>query len=82
MSRGMAWLDTGTHESLFEAGMFIQTIERRQGLKIACPEEIAYRYGYISSEQLEALAAPVRKSGYGQYLISLLSEPYFPAGAV
>jgi glucose-1-phosphate thymidylyltransferase len=82
MSRGMAWLDTGTHESLFEAGMFIHTIERRQGLKIACPEEIAYRYGYISSEQLEALAAPVKKSGYGQYLISLLNEPYFPGGAV
>jgi glucose-1-phosphate thymidylyltransferase len=78
MSRGMAWLDTGTHESLFEAGMFIQTIERRQGLKIACPEEIAYRYGYISDEQLEALAAPVRKSGYGQYLIALLNEPRFP----
>jgi len=82
MSRGMAWLDTGTHESLFEAGMFIHTIERRQGLKIACPEEIAYRYGYISGEQLEALAAPVRKSGYGQYLLSLLNEPYFPGGAV
>jgi glucose-1-phosphate thymidylyltransferase len=82
MSRGMAWLDTGTHESLFEAGMFIHTIERRQGLKIACPEEIAYRYGYISGEQLEALAAPVRKSGYGQYLMSLLNEPYFPGGAV
>jgi glucose-1-phosphate thymidylyltransferase len=82
MSRGMAWLDTGTHDSLFEAGMFIHTIERRQGLKIACPEEIAYRYGYISGEQLEALAAPVRKSGYGQYLISLLSEPGFPGGAV
>jgi len=82
MSRGMAWLDTGTHDSLFEAGMFIHTIERRQGLKIACPEEIAYRYGYISGEQLEALAAPVRKSGYGQYLISLLSEPRFPGGAV
>jgi glucose-1-phosphate thymidylyltransferase len=81
MSRGMAWLDTGTHESLFEAGMFIHTIEQRQGLKIACPEEIAYRFGYISGEQLEALAAPVRKSGYGQYLISLLSEPSFP-GAV
>jgi glucose-1-phosphate thymidylyltransferase len=81
MSRGMAWLDTGTHESLFEAGMFIHTIEQRQGLKIACPEEIAYRFGYISGEQLEALAAPVRKSGYGQYLISLLSEPNFP-GAV
>ena len=82
MSRGMAWLDTGTHESLFEAGMFIHTIERRQGLKIACPEEIAYRYGYISAEQLQALAAPVRKSGYGQYLMSLLSEPYFPGGTV
>jgi glucose-1-phosphate thymidylyltransferase len=82
MSRGMAWLDTGTHESLFEAGMFIHTIERRQGLKIACPEEIAYRYGYISGEQLEALAAPVKKSGYGQYLMSLLNEPYFPDGAV
>jgi len=81
MSRGMAWLDTGTHESLFEAGMFIHTIERRQGLKIACPEEIAYRYGYISGEELEALAAPVRKSGYGQYLISLLSEPSFSGGA-
>jgi glucose-1-phosphate thymidylyltransferase len=82
MSRGMAWLDTGTHESLFEAGMFIHTIERRQGLKIACPEEIAYRYGYISSEQLQALAAPVRKSGYGQYLLSLLNDPYFPGGTV
>ena len=82
MSRGMAWLDTGTHESLFEAGMFIHTIERRQGLKIACPEEIAYRYGYISAEQLQALAAPVCKSGYGQYLMSLLSEPYFPGGTV
>jgi glucose-1-phosphate thymidylyltransferase len=82
MGRGMAWLDTGTHESLFEAGMFIQTIERRQGLKIACPEEIAYRYGYISDEQLEALAAPVRKSGYGQYLLSLINEPYFPGRIV
>jgi len=82
MSRGMAWLDTGTHESLFEAGMFIHTIEQRQGLKIACPEEIAYRFGYISGEQLEALAAPVKKSGYGQYLISLLSETSFPGGAV
>src|SRR5271169_1721302 len=82
MSRGMAWLDTGTHDSLFEAGMFIHTIERRQGLKIACPEEIAYRYGYISDEELEALAAPVRKSGYGQYLISLLTEPQIGSGAV
>jgi len=81
MGRGMAWLDTGTHDSLFEAGLFIQTIERRQGLKIACPEEIAYRFGYITAEQLEKLAQPVRKSGYGQYLLSLLHEPYFPAGA-
>jgi len=77
MSRGMAWLDTGTHDSLFEAGLFIQTVERRQGLKIACPEEIAYRLGYITGEQLETLAEPVRKSGYGQYLLNLLREPYF-----
>ena len=75
MSRGMAWLDTGTHDSLFEAGLFIQTIQRRQGLKIACLEEIAYRLGYITSEQLENLAQPVLKSGYGQYLLTLLSEP-------
>ena len=74
MGRGMAWLDTGTHDSLFEAAMFIQTIERRQGVKIACPEEIAYRYGYISAAELESLAHPVRKSGYGQYLLSLLAE--------
>jgi len=74
MGRGMAWLDTGTHDSLFEAAMFIQTIERRQGVKIACPEEVAYRYGYISAAELEALAHPVRKSGYGQYLLSLLTE--------
>jgi glucose-1-phosphate thymidylyltransferase len=79
MSRGMAWLDTGTHDSLFEAGLFIQTIERRQGLKIACPEEIAFRHGYITAEQVEALAQPVRKSGYGQYLLSLLNEPNFPS---
>jgi glucose-1-phosphate thymidylyltransferase len=81
MSRGMAWLDTGTHDSLFEAGLFIQTVERRQGLKIACPEEIAYRLGYISAEQLEALAGPIRKSGYGQYLLGLLREPYFAGEA-
>ncbi len=79
MGRGMAWLDTGTHDSLFEAGLFIQTVERRQGLKIACPEEVAYRLGYISATQLEALAQPIRKSGYGQYLLNLLHEPYFPA---
>jgi len=77
MSRGMAWLDTGTHDSLFEAGLFIQTVERRQGLKIACPEEIAYRLGYITAEQLEALTQPIRKSGYGEYLINLLREPYY-----
>jgi len=74
MGRGMAWLDTGTHDSLFEAAMFIQTIERRQGVKIACPEEIAYRFGYINATELEALAHPVCKSGYGQYLLSLLTE--------
>jgi len=79
MSRGMAWLDTGTHDSLFEAGMFIQTIEKRQGLKIACPEEIAYRFGYISRSALETLAAPIRKSGYGQYLLSLLADSNFPS---
>ncbi|HEY5637523.1 MAG TPA: glucose-1-phosphate thymidylyltransferase RfbA, partial [Burkholderiales bacterium] len=66
MSRGYAWLDTGTHESLLEASSFIETIERRQGLKIACPEEIAYRLGYIDAAQLEALARPLAKSGYGQ----------------
>lgn len=74
LGRGMAWLDTGTHDSLFEAAMYIQTIERRQGVKIACPEEIAYRYGYITAAELESLAHPVRKSGYGQYLLSLLAE--------
>jgi glucose-1-phosphate thymidylyltransferase len=75
MSRGMAWLDTGTHESLLEAGLFVHTIERRQGLSIACPEEIAYRQGFINEEQLEALAQPVIKSGYGQYLLALLRDP-------
>ena len=75
MSRGMAWLDTGTHDSLFEAGLFIQTIQHRQGLKIACPEEIAYRLGYITVNQLEELAQPVCKSGYGQYLLALCAEP-------
>jgi glucose-1-phosphate thymidylyltransferase len=77
MSRGMAWLDTGTHDSLLEAGLFVHTIERRQGLSIACPEEIAYRQGFITAEQLEALAQPVIKSGYGQYLLALLHEPHF-----
>jgi glucose-1-phosphate thymidylyltransferase len=81
MSRGMAWLDTGTHESLLEAGLFVHTIERRQGLSIACPEEIAYRQGFIAAEQLEALAQPVIKSGYGQYLLALLKEPHFASRA-
>jgi glucose-1-phosphate thymidylyltransferase len=79
MSRGMAWLDTGTHESLLEAATFVHTIERRQGLNIACPEEIAYRQGFIDREQLERLAAPISKSGYGKYLLSLLRDPYFAA---
>jgi len=74
IGRGMAWLDTGTHESLLQAGQFIETIERRQGLKIACPEEIAYRMGYIDARQLEALAKPLEKSGYGEYLLRVLSE--------
>ncbi len=74
MSRGMAWLDTGTHDSLFEASLFVQTIQQRQGLKIACPEEIAYRLGYLGTEELEKLAQPIRKSGYGQYLLGLCNE--------
>jgi len=74
MGRGVAWLDTGTHDSLLEAGVFIQTIEGRQGLKIACPEEIAYRMKFISADELSALAEPLRKSGYGTYLLALLQE--------
>jgi glucose-1-phosphate thymidylyltransferase len=79
LSRGMAWLDTGTHDSLFEAGSFVQTIQQRQGLKISCPEEIAYRLGYITVDQLEQLAQPIHKSGYGQYLLALRNEPYLAA---
>ena len=74
MKRGYAWLDTGTHDSLLQAGQFIATLEHRQGLKIACPEEIAWRNGFISAEQLETLAQPLAKNGYGQYLLRLLSE--------
>jgi len=77
MGRGMAWLDTGTHEALLEAAHFIETIERRQGLKIACPEEIAYRMGFIDASQLEALARPLAKSGYGEYLKRVLTERFF-----
>jgi glucose-1-phosphate thymidylyltransferase len=77
MGRGQAWLDTGTHETLLEAAQFIETIERRQGLKIACPEEIAYRQGFIDAAQIERLAAPLAKSGYGQYLLGLLKEQIF-----
>ena len=77
MGRGFAWLDTGTHESLLEAAQFIETIEKRQGLKIACPEEIAYRLGYIDATQLETLARPLAKSGYGEYLLRILQERVF-----
>jgi glucose-1-phosphate thymidylyltransferase len=77
MGRGTAWLDTGTHESLLEAAHFIETIERRQGLKIACPEEIAYRMGYIDAAQLERLAHPMKKSSYGQYLLAVLHDRVF-----
>jgi glucose-1-phosphate thymidylyltransferase len=77
LSRGMAWLDTGTHDSLMEAGVFVQTVEKRQGLKIACPEEIAYRLAYIDARQMEKLADGVGKSGYGDYLRRVLREEVF-----
>ncbi len=74
MGRGMAWLDTGTHDSLLEASQFIATIEKRQGLKVACLEEIAYRKGYIDAAQLQKLAQPLKKNGYGQYLLHILED--------
>ena len=77
MGRGHAWLDTGTHDSLVEAANFVQTLERRQGLKMACPEEIAFRMGYIDAAQLERLAEPLLKNGYGQYLMSILHDRVF-----
>jgi glucose-1-phosphate thymidylyltransferase len=77
LGRGIAWLDTGTHDSLIEAGTFIQTIEKRQGLKVACPEEIVYRLGYIDADQLKALARKIAKSTYGQYLLRLLEETVY-----
>lgn len=77
LGRGDAWLDTGTHDSLIEAAQFIQTIEKRQGLKISCPEEICWRRGWINDQQLEALAAPLSKNGYGQYLLAILKERVF-----
>jgi glucose-1-phosphate thymidylyltransferase len=77
MGRGMAWLDTGTHESLMDAGLYIQAIEKRQGLMVACPEEIAYRYGYITAAQLEKIGGSMRNSSYGAYLLQLLREKVF-----
>ncbi|MBJ7311441.1 glucose-1-phosphate thymidylyltransferase RfbA [Rugamonas sp. CCM 8940] len=78
MGRGMAWLDTGTHDSLLDASQFIATIEKRQGLKVACPEEIAYRKGYIDAAQLRKLAEPLKKNNYGQYLLQILEDKVMP----
>ena len=77
LGRGTAWLDTGTHDSLLEAAQFISTLEKRQGLKVNCPEEVAYRAGFINAEQLQALAEPLKKSGYGEYLLKLLNDRVF-----
>lgn len=74
LGRGVAWLDTGTHETLLEASQFVETLEKRQGLRIACPEEVAYRMGYIDAAQVERLAEPYKKTGYGRYLLSILQE--------
>ena len=74
MGRGFAWLDTGTHKSLLDASQFIETVETRQGLKIACLEEIAFNMGYINAEQVRKLAEPLSKSGYGEYLLKLIQE--------
>jgi glucose-1-phosphate thymidylyltransferase len=81
MGRGLAWLDTGTHESLLQASVFIETIEQRQGLKIACPEEIAFRAGWIGAAEVRSIAEPLGKSGYGRYLLRMLEEPLQPASA-
>jgi glucose-1-phosphate thymidylyltransferase len=75
MGRGMAWLDTGTCDSLHEAASYIRTLEKRQGLKVGCPEEVAYRMGWITADQLRSLAEPQRKSGYGEYLLQVLGAP-------
>ncbi len=77
LGRGAAWLDTGTHANLLAASTFVQTIEERQGLKIACPEEIAFRMNFISAEQLKTLAEPLQKSGYGEYLFQVLNEKIY-----